>query len=61
MTIKVKRQSSGHGGDPDVDEDDVCPDGYCRECHVSLSFEACCDGSWVREKRRAGGLPVEAT
>jgi hypothetical protein len=27
--------------------EDVCGDGYCRECHVSLSFEDCCDGTWV--------------
>lgn len=27
-------------------EDDTCPDGNCRACHVSLSFEDCCDGTW---------------
>jgi len=36
---------------------DVCPDGYCRECHVSLGFEECCDGSWVNRQRAAAGLP----
>jgi hypothetical protein len=40
-------------------EAEICQDGYCRDCHVSLSFEECCDGSWVREQRRAAGLPVK--
>lgn len=38
-------------------EDDLCGDGYCRECHVSLSFEECCDGSWARRFRAAAGFP----
>ena len=40
-----------------VDEGDVCQDGYCRDCHVSLSFEECRDGSWVNRQRSAAGLP----
>jgi hypothetical protein len=25
---------------------EFCPDGYCRSCHKSLSFEDCCDGTY---------------
>jgi len=39
--------------------DEVCPDGCCRECHVSLSFEDCCDGTWNARQVLAGGLPIE--
>ena len=39
------------------ESDELCGDGYCRACHVSLSFEDCCDGSWVQRTRRAAGLP----
>jgi hypothetical protein len=28
-----------HEGDRVVEE--CCPDGFCRACHISLSFEAC--------------------
>lgn len=24
----------------------LCPDRYCEACHVSLSFEDCCSGTW---------------
>lgn len=36
-------------------ETDICQDGYCRDCHVSLSFESCIDGSWA-ESVRNGSL-----
>ena len=26
--------------------DEFCPDGNCRPCHKSLSFEDCCDGTY---------------
>ena len=26
--------------------EEICPDGYCRACHVDLSFEECNDGTW---------------
>ena len=37
--------------------EDVCPDGNCHACHKTLSFEACCDGSWVKKFRQALGAP----
>jgi hypothetical protein len=54
MTEKVKCQARGCG--KVVDPSDVCPDGYCRECHVSLGFEECCDGSWGERLRASYGL-----
>ena len=33
--------------------DEVCGDGYCRNCHVSLSFEDCVDGTWVAKRMMA--------
>lgn len=51
-------QSTDHEGDSTVDE--VCADGFCRECHVSLSFEDCVNGTWVAEQRKAGGLSINA-
>lgn len=36
--------------------DELCADGYCRDCHVSLSFEDCVSGEWVRRVRRSAGL-----
>ncbi len=35
---------------------EYCNDGYCRECHVSLSFESCVDGSYVNDLRSQYGL-----
>lgn len=26
--------------------EELCPDLYCRDCHESLTFEDCCDGTW---------------
>jgi hypothetical protein len=43
-----------HVGAREVDE--LCADGYCRACHVSLSFEACVSGEWVDSQRKAVGL-----
>lgn len=36
---------------------EVCGDGVCRDCHKSLTFEACCDGSWIKKFREALGEP----
>lgn len=36
---------------------EVCGDGYCRKCHVSLSFEDCVSGKWVEERVAAIGTP----
>lgn len=37
-----------------VKEEDVCGDGYCRDCHVSLSFEDCVSGTWVARRNVEG-------
>jgi len=29
------------------EKEEVCGDGYCRECHVSLSFDDCVNGTWL--------------
>jgi len=39
----------------------VCPDGFCRECHVDLNFEDCCDGTWAARQNLAKGRSVEET
>lgn len=41
-----------------TETDEVCPDGNCRACHKSLTFEDCCSGEWERRFRRAMGAPV---
>jgi hypothetical protein len=28
---------------------DVCGDGYCRDCHVSITFEDCIKGTWLKK------------
>jgi len=33
---------------------EVCGDGFCRECHVSLSFEDCVNGTWVARMNMEG-------
>lgn len=34
---------------------ELCQDGFCRACHVSLSFEDCTDGTWsIEQLRRLG-------
>lgn len=38
---------------------EYCPDGVCRECHVSITFEDCCDGSWVKKVREEAGLVTD--
>jgi len=27
--------------------EETCGDGFCRDCHVSLSFEDCTTGTWT--------------
>ena len=51
MTEKIKCEKCGELNNPD----DVCGDGFCRDCHISLSFEDCVSGDWVR--RRADSIP----
>lgn len=33
-----------------------CNDGYCRACHVSLSFESCVDESWADDLYAGTGV-----
>jgi len=39
------------------DATERCKDDYCRECHVSCSWESCIDGTWANEIRAKAGLP----
>lgn len=41
--------------------EEVCGDGFCRECHVDLSFEDCCDGTWLAKQNLAKGRSIEET
>jgi hypothetical protein len=36
--------------------EEVCPDLYCRECHVSVSFEDCCDSTYNAKAMIEAGL-----
>jgi len=38
---------------------EVCGDGFCRRCHISLSFDECMSGAWIERQRRAAGLPTK--
>lgn len=38
---------------------ELCGDLVCRECHVSLSFEDCCDGTWAARLDLANGVSYE--
>ena len=29
--------------------DEVCGDGFCRDCHKSISWESCLNGTWRTE------------
>ncbi len=31
--------------------DELCRDGYCRKCHVAISFENCINNTWLEEWR----------
>lgn len=33
----------------------LCPDLACEDCHKSLSFDDCCDGTWNVEKLLSNG------
>jgi hypothetical protein len=37
-------------------EKDMCSTMACRDCHKSLSFEECVDGSWTKAQRHAAGM-----
>ena len=39
--------------------DELCPDEVCRECHKSLSFEDCCDGTWSARLELKAGVPLD--
>lgn len=41
-----------------TNKEDLCGDGYCRECHRSVSFEDCVSGAWVEVQRQNAGLPI---
>lgn len=34
---------------------EVCGDGFCAECHKSLSFSDCVDGTWSVKRLRSAG------
>lgn len=38
--------------------EELCGDGFCRDCHVSLSFEDCVSGRWVAQMNIQNGWPV---
>lgn len=40
----------------ECEAEDLCADEYCRDCHVSCSFEDCVSGAWVDERRAKAGL-----
>lgn len=46
------------GCEDDFEEEEMCGDHFCRDCHKSLSFEDCMSGLWVDQQRIAGGLPA---
>lgn len=37
---------------------EVCGGEHCRDCHVSIGWEECLDGSWNDRQRRAAGFPT---
>jgi len=39
--------------------EELCPDLVCRDCHVSLSFDDCCDGTWSARLDLASGTPYD--
>jgi hypothetical protein len=43
----------------DNEVEEVCPDGVCRDCHVSVSWEDCCSGEDFRRRMRANGHSEE--
>lgn len=43
------------------EKEEVCGDGYCRECHVSLSFDDCVNGTWLARQNIAKGRSIEST
>ena len=36
--------------------DEVCGDGFCRDCHVSISWEDCVSGAWVKRNMERMGV-----
>ena len=28
---------------------EVCRDGYCKDCHVSITFEDCMNNTWLEK------------
>jgi hypothetical protein len=39
--------------------EEVCGGEVCRECHVDLTFEDCCDGTWAARISMAHGRSLE--
>lgn len=40
---------------------EVCQDGFCRDCHVDISWEDCVDGTWLAQQNLAKGRSVKET
>jgi hypothetical protein len=40
---------------------EVCPDGYCEECHVSCSWEDCTTGAFSAQQMLSNGHTLEET
>jgi hypothetical protein len=38
---------------------EVCDDGFCRKCHIDLTFEDCCDGTWTAKLSLRNGRSIE--
>lgn len=38
---------------------EVCQDGYCRDCHVSIDFDDCTSGTDSARRLLASGHPIE--
>jgi hypothetical protein len=38
---------------------ELCPDGNCRACHKSLTFEDCCSGTWSAAVLMKAGYPLD--
>lgn len=39
--------------------EEVCPDGVCKGCHKSVSWEDCMDGTWNANVLLRSGYPYE--
>ena len=39
--------------------DVVCGNGFCRNCHVDLTFEDCINKTWDAQVRLSNGYDIE--